>query len=66
MQPGFHSSDGPVYDVIKNPFRKVQPGDSVHNSVKFRPDTHHCNNPPIDCPIVDDDGKEIGRFKHEE
>lgn len=66
MQPGCASSDGPAYDVMKNPFRKVRPGDYIHCSVKYRADTHHCNNPPLDSPVVDDDGTEIGRFKHEE
>ena len=64
MQPGHASSHGPAYDLIKTPFRKVGVADRVHASVGFRPDTDHCNNPPIDCPIVDDAGLETGRFVH--
>ena len=64
MEPGRASSRGPVYDLIKNPFRKVRPDDPVHASVGFRADIEHCNNPPANCPIVDDAGLETGRFVH--
>jgi uncharacterized protein (DUF2235 family) len=65
MQPGCASSDAPPYDVIKNPFRRVPPGDQIHSSVGFRTDGKRCNNPPIDCPLVDDEGHEVGRFRHD-
>ena len=64
MQPGHTSSHGPAYDVIKNPFREVRPDDFIHASVGFRSDIHACNNPPANCPIVDDGGLETGRFVH--
>jgi uncharacterized protein (DUF2235 family) len=64
MKPGFASSGGPAYDVIRNRFREVQPRDLIHSSVQYRSDVNRFNNPPIDCPLVDDDGQEIGRFKH--
>jgi hypothetical protein len=36
--------------------------DSIDASVGFRSDIHGCNNPPANCPIVDDEGVETGRF----
>lgn len=62
---GAASSGGPRYDLVKNDFRKVLPGDRVHASVTFRRDPARCNNPPPDCPVVDDEGIEVGRFRHE-
>lgn len=44
--------------------RVVRWNDTVHESVKFRPSlehTHH-NNPPDKVALVDDEGRETGRF----
>ena len=45
--------------------RVVRWNDSVHASVQFRPSvagTHH-NNAPDNVMLLDDQGKEVGRFK---
>jgi uncharacterized protein (DUF2235 family) len=45
--------------------RVVRWNDVVHASVRFRPSdggTHH-NNPPANVAMVDDDGREIGKFQ---
>ena len=37
---------------------------SMHASVGFRSDIQHGNNPPANCPVVDDAGLETGPFVH--
>jgi hypothetical protein len=64
MRAGTASSRRPRYDLIRNRFRKVEPGDLVHASVAYRADLRNCNNPPVDCPVVDDAGLIVRRFTH--
>jgi uncharacterized protein (DUF2235 family) len=65
MKPGCDISPAPWYDIIKQRFRVVRWNDQVHSSVSFNADSHKCNNPPAGASIVDDDGKEIGKFKRD-
>lgn len=61
MKAGTPDSNGQWYDLIKNRFRVVRWNDSVHASVVFNPDRTY-NNPPVGALIVDDGGKQVGKF----
>ena len=53
------------FGLIEGRDRTVRWNDVVHSSVVFRPSdamTHH-NNPPANLAVVDDDGREAGRFQ---
>ena len=61
MAAGTPDSKGQWYDLIKNKFRVVRWNDSVHHSVSFNADRHY-NNPPEGALLVDDAGKQTGKF----
>ncbi len=49
----------------KSRFRRVRPGDRVHQTVQFRadsPEIRH-NNPPDGAPVVTNTGKQVRSFK---
>lgn len=53
------------FGLVEGRDRTVRWNDVVHSSVSFRPSdamTHH-NNPPANLAVVDDDGRETGRFQ---